>query len=46
MNNPPAAYLELPYPPYLAYEPKASTRHRKIELLGSDPLAEWRPARP
>ncbi|AVH55638.1 hypothetical protein C4B68_07420 [Streptomyces dengpaensis] len=42
MNNPPAAHLALAYPPYLAYEPKESTRKRKIELLGFDPLAEWR----
>ncbi|MFE2596006.1 endonuclease domain-containing protein [Streptomyces sp. NPDC059396] len=45
MNNPPAARLALPYPPYLAYEPKESTRQHKIELLGFDPLAEWRPGR-
>lgn len=45
MNNPPAAHLRLPYPPYLAAEPKKSARERKVELLGFDPLAEWRPAR-
>ncbi|MFI8089094.1 endonuclease domain-containing protein [Streptomyces sp. NPDC086080] len=44
MSNPPAAYLALPYPQYLAWEPKESTRARKVELLGFDPLAEWRPA--
>ncbi|MFE2070450.1 endonuclease domain-containing protein [Streptomyces sp. NPDC059467] len=43
MSNPPAAYLVLPYPPSLAYVPKESTRRQKIELLGFDPLAEWRP---
>ncbi|MFD0208921.1 endonuclease domain-containing protein [Streptomyces hirsutus] len=45
MNNPPAAHLALPYPRYLAWEPKKSTRNRKIELLGFDPLAEWRSPR-
>ncbi|MGW7542603.1 endonuclease domain-containing protein [Streptomyces sp. NPDC054770] len=43
MSNPPAAYLALPYPPSLAYVPKESTRRQKIELLGFDPLAKWRP---
>ncbi|MEV5843691.1 endonuclease domain-containing protein [Streptomyces sp. NPDC051985] len=43
MSNPPAAHLALPYPPSLAYVPKESTRRQKIELLGFDPLAEWRP---
>ncbi|MEH0609024.1 endonuclease domain-containing protein [Streptomyces scabiei] len=46
MNNPPAAHLALRYPPHLAYRPAASARAQKIELLGFDPLAEWRPARP
>ncbi|MFF4059229.1 endonuclease domain-containing protein [Streptomyces sp. NPDC001668] len=46
MNNPPAAKLALHYPPHLAYKPTASARAQKVELLGFDPLAEWRPARP
>ncbi|RSO09921.1 hypothetical protein DMH26_00615 [Streptomyces sp. WAC 05379] len=45
MANPPAAHLALPYPPHLAWEPKASTRAQKIELLGFDPLAECWPSR-
>ncbi|KQW11436.1 endonuclease domain-containing protein [Streptomyces sp. Root369] len=44
MTNPPAAHLALPYPPYLAWKPNASTRQQKIALLGFDPLAEWRPS--
>jgi hypothetical protein len=44
MTNPPAAHLALPYPPYLAWKPKESTRQQKIALLGFDPLAEWRPS--
>ncbi|MET8680946.1 endonuclease domain-containing protein [Streptomyces sp. NPDC004647] len=46
MSRPPAAGLVLRYPPYLEWRPKESTRRRKIELLGFDPLEEWRPARP
>ncbi|MGW7383874.1 hypothetical protein [Streptomyces sp. NPDC054794] len=44
MNDPPAAHLTLAYPPYLAWRPKESTRWHKIELLGFDPLADWRPS--
>ncbi|WP_328478770.1 hypothetical protein OHS71_09420 [Streptomyces sp. NBC_00377] len=46
VNNPPAAHLARLYPQHLAYSPKESTSERKIELLGFDPLAQWRPARP
>ncbi|MFF5303540.1 endonuclease domain-containing protein [Streptomyces sp. NPDC013161] len=45
MDDPPAARLALPYPLHLAYEPKESTRQQKIELLGFDPMAAWRPGR-
>ncbi|WP_330457692.1 endonuclease VII domain-containing protein [Streptomyces sp. NBC_00820] len=45
MDSPPAAHLELPYPSYLAWTPKASTRATKVNLLGFDPLAEWRSLR-
>lgn len=46
MDHPPAAHLALPYPLSLAYKPTESARRQKIELLGFDPLAPWRPARP
>ena len=45
MNNPPAAHLKIPYPPSMAWRPKESTRQQKIELLGFDSLADWRPSR-
>ncbi|MFH9014965.1 endonuclease domain-containing protein [Streptomyces sp. NPDC017943] len=44
MKCPPAAHLALPYPSYLAWVPKAATRQRKVELLGFDPLQDWRPS--
>lgn len=44
MNYPPAAHLQLLYPAHMQWKPKASTRDRKIELLGFDPFTDWIPA--
>ncbi|MFE5049056.1 hypothetical protein ACFRAI_22370 [Streptomyces sp. NPDC056637] len=44
MNHPPAEHLQLMYPASMEWKPKASTRDRKIGMLGFDPFTDWIPA--